>query len=176
MKWARSLWFFVPLVVLGAVGVVIPIVYNLGLQLKPEQLVGARERWREHGTQDYDLDYMARYDQLPEPDEIGIRVRGGKVVRVIMNTEVLRFDDAAGLALGLAVRTLPPRDFSGQTVEGMFDQIEKRMREDAASAGRRNYATASFDLRDGHPIRYVHRVSGTKLREEWQIKLTRVSP
>jgi len=60
---------------------------------------------------------------------------------------VLRFDDAAGLGLGLIVRTFPERDFSGQTVEGLFDQIEKRLQEDAESAGRRNYATASFTLR-----------------------------
>jgi Family of unknown function (DUF6174) len=176
MKWTRSLWFFVPLLVLGTTAVIIPIVYNLAVQLKPEQLIAARERWRQHGTQDYDLEYMAKYDQNPDADEIGVRVRDGKVVRVIMNARVLRFDDATGLALGLAVRTLPPRDFSGQTVEGMFDQIERRMREDAASTGRRNYATASFDSRDGHPSRYVHRVAGTKMREEWQIKLTRVSP
>jgi Family of unknown function (DUF6174) len=168
------LWFFIPLLVLGTIGVIIPIVYNLGLQLDPGQLAQARERWRQKGTENYDLEYMARYDGAPEADEVGVTVRGGKVVRVIKNGEVLRFDDVAGLALGLAVRSLPDEDLSSQTVEGFFDQIEMWLREDAVAKGTTNYATATFDKKDGHPIRFVHRVARRKDRVEYQIKLTRI--
>jgi len=172
----RWLWFYVPLTVLAVIALVTPIVYNLGLQLTPGQLAAARQRWRDHGTPDYDLLYTARYDREADAEEYWVKVRGGRVVSVACNGQMLLFDDLAGLGLGLAARGLPPEDVSGQTVEGFFRQIEEWLREDAQSSRRRNYATASFDIRDGHPIRYVHRVAGTGQRLEWQIKLTRVKP
>lgn len=172
----RWLWFFVPLTVLALFGLIAPIVYNLGLQLKPEQLAAAQQRWREHGTPDYDLLYTARFDREQEADEYWVKVRGGKAVAVVCNGQVLRFDDLAGLTLGLSARMLPPEDLSSQTVEGFFRQIGAFLQQDAAATGRRNYATASFHVLDGHPIRYVHRVAGTSQRLEWQIKLTRVKP
>jgi len=51
----------------------------------------------------------------------------------------------------------------------------------AVAGGRRVGGTAELrhgfvHVEDGHPIRYVRRVSGTKTRLEWQIKLTRVEP
>jgi Family of unknown function (DUF6174) len=173
MKRESWLWFFVPLLALTAAGIVIPIVYNLRLQLKPEQLAQARERWRQSGTQDYDLDYSARYDAEPEADEVFVKVRGGKVVRVVKNDQMLCFGDTAGLALGLTVLALPSADLSSQTVEGFFDQMESWMRHDAETIGHRNYATATFHATDGHPIRFVHRDSRTKERLEYQLKLTR---
>ena len=54
-RWRRWVPFFLVLVALGAVAVVVPIVYNLRLQLRPEQLEQARQRWREQGPPDYDL-------------------------------------------------------------------------------------------------------------------------
>jgi len=176
MKQGRWWWFFLPLIALASAGVVIPIVYNLRLQLNAEQLTRAVEKWLLNGTPNYDLQYIAKYDHMPEADEVWIRVRDDKVVQAIVNGEVLRYDNGSGLALGLIVRTLPERDFSSLTVEGLFDKIKSQLLADSAATGRRNYATATFDVRDGHPIRYVHRVAGTKVREEFQIKLTRVAP
>lgn len=168
------LWFFGILFLLALVALVLPIVYNLRLQLTPEQLARAEALWREKGTPNYDLDYSEQKDRNPERDEIWVKVRGGKAVALSWNGQLLRLDDVAGLVLGPTTRSLPPVDLSGQTVEGMFDQIETQLKQDATSTGRRNYATASFDSRDGHPVRYVHRVAGTSKRLEWQIKLTPV--
>ncbi len=128
------------------------------------------------GTPNYDLHYSERKDREPISDEVWVKVRGGRVVQMVENGEVLRFDDVAGLVFGPVTKCLPRLDLSSQTVEGMFDAIEKRLKEDLASTGRRNYATASFDSRDGHPVRYVHRIAGTNQRLEWQIKLTRFAP
>jgi hypothetical protein len=170
------LWFFGTVLVLAAAAIIIPIVYNLRLQLTPEQLGHARALWRERGTPNYDLDYSERRDRDPEPDEIWVKVRGGKVVAMAINGERVRFDDVSGLVLGPVTRNLPYRDLSPYTVDGLLDQIEARLKQDESSPGRRNYATASFDSRDGHPVRYVHRNMTTKKRLEWQIKLTRVEP
>src|SRR4051812_39848036 len=96
------LWFYGILLVLALAGIVIPIVYNLRQQLTAEQLARARALWREKGTPDYALRYSARHDREPEPDEIRVKVRGGKVVQVVYNGAVLHFDDLAGLVLGPA--------------------------------------------------------------------------
>ncbi len=165
------LWFYGILVFLAITGLSIPIVYNLRLQLTPEQLARARALWQEKGTRNYDLNYSQRRDRENEADEVWVKVRGGKVVEMMVNGDPVRFDDVAGLVLGPATRSLPPRDLSSQTVDGLFDQIEATLKRDQESPGRRNYATASFDTRDGHPVRYVHRVAGTGQRLEWQIKL-----
>jgi hypothetical protein len=58
-------------------------------------------------------------------------------------------------------------------VSALFEQIEAALRQDE-TADRRNFATAQFDPKDGHPLRYVRRVRGTKERMEWHVKLTRV--
>jgi len=50
MKRGSWLWFFLILLILASVAITIPIVYNLRLQLKPEQLEQARERWQRRGT------------------------------------------------------------------------------------------------------------------------------
>jgi hypothetical protein len=163
--------FWSMLTVLAIAALIIPIVYNLRLQLTQEQLDTARQRWREHGLSNYELRQLIRYAGEMLGEELRVTVRAGKVVQVIQNDQQLLPTDAIGMVVGPLVDLMPTRDFSSQTVEGLFDQIEQRLRSNAVSSGRRNYATAVFDPRDGHPIRYVHRVSGTKERLEWQIKL-----
>jgi hypothetical protein len=165
----RWVWFFAVLAVLAFFAVLIPIIYNLSLQLKPEQLADARRRWAEHGTGDYDLVYETRTtppgEREPVAQEIEVRVRGGKVVRCVVDGTVLLSDDPQALpAL---------RDFREHTVEGLFDRIDKRLKQDAERTDRRNYATASFDTVDGHVTHYVHRIAGSREREEWTVRLTR---
>src|SRR5262249_32685819 len=87
---------------------------------------------------------------------------GGRVRRAVVDGEVLVWDDAAALALGAALRALPRYDVRELTVEGLFEHIEAKLKGDA---GTRNYATAVFDPGDGHTVRYVRRVRGSRERE-----------
>ena len=57
-------------------------------------------------------------------------------------------------------------------MDGQFDVIEKGLQLDLAEGMRRNYATAAFDLGDGHPTHYVRRVRGSGDRLEWNVNLT----
>ena len=68
-------------------------------------------------------------------------------------------------------RKLPAADYPNLTVEGQFAEIERGLQLDQAEAVRRNYATAAFDLRDGHPTHYVRRVRGSGDRLEWNVNL-----
>ncbi len=167
------LWFFGILVLLAVAAIIIPIVHNQRMQLTPQQLAHARALWQEKGTDNYDLSYSERTDREPEADEFRVKVRRGRVVALSCNGQVIRFDDVAGLVLGPVTRSLPLRDLSDCTVEGLFNLIEANLKEDEQATGRRNYATAWFDSRDGHPVRYVHRNLTTKKRQELYIKLTR---
>jgi hypothetical protein len=167
-RWAL---FFLLLAVLAAAGAVVPVVYNLRLQLRPEQVAQARARWRERGPRDYDLRCAEKLLHGPaeEQNEYVVLVRGGQVVALGVNGELLRLE-GAGPALGLAVRALPGGAGEAVGVEPLFDRIEAALRQDAAE-GRRTYATATFDRHDGHPLRYVRRVRATGERVEWNCAL-----
>lgn len=154
----RSLWFFVLLLVLGAVAVAAPIVYNLRLQLTPAQLADAEARWRQHGPSDYDLEYVQRIDDEPPGPNYRIRVRGGKVV------DVRRGGKPAPPS------EFPASEWQAYSVPGLFGQIQAYFAEDER-ARRRNYATAFFDRHTGYPLRYIHRVRGSHQRLEWNVKL-----
>jgi hypothetical protein len=176
----RWVWFFSLLAALAVAAVVIPIVYNLRQQLRPEQLAEARERWRQNGTSDYDLAFEVKYDTDPRADEHIVQVRDGKVVSWVVNGEKLVHAPDGTLPLQRAEAS-PGSEallemWKRPDVEGLFNMMRKWLEEDAASGSRRNFATANFDSRDGHPLRYVHRVAGTRQRQEWNIKLTRVLP
>jgi hypothetical protein len=167
-------WFFAVLVALGTAAVVIPVVYNLGLQLTPEQVAEARARWRASGPADYDLDYQQKYSHDGGTDETAYRVlvRGRRVVAAGCDGRLtLLADPAAALAAGPGLRALPGL-CGTRDVDGMFDHIERQLRADAGLP-RRPYATATFDKRDGHPARYVRRTRGGAERLEWTVKLTR---
>jgi hypothetical protein len=177
----RWVWFFAVLATLGVVAVVIPIVYNLRQQLRPDQLAEARERWRQNGARDYDLAFEVKYDTDPQADEHAVKVRDGKVVSWVVNGEELARTPAQS-PTPLQRGEAPPGGeallevWKQPDVAGLFNMMQKWLEEDAAAGGRRNFATASFDVRDGHPTRYIHRVAGTRQRQEWNIKLTRVEP
>jgi len=149
-------WFFVLLAAMCAAAVTLPIVYNLSLQLRPEELAAARARWKASGPRDYDLQYQEKITQNGEQGETewDVQVRDGKVAAVTC-------DGAA----------LPAAEYPNLTVEGQFAEIEKGLELDLAAGARKNYATAAFDLGDGHPTHYVRRVRGTGDRLEWNVNL-----
>jgi hypothetical protein len=172
----RWILFFLVLSLLGATAVVLPLAYNLSILLRPEQLADARRKWQEKGLSDYDLAYLYHLEHEGEEtkDQYLVRVRGGRVVSATVNNEVLAIDRSLAVVAGpglLAGSFDDPRRYG---VPAMFDEMEAALRQDAA-AGQRNFATATFDPRDGHPLRYVHRIRGTRDRLEWTIKLTRVN-
>jgi hypothetical protein len=142
----RWVWYFAALAALAAAAVAIPLAYNLSRQLTPEQVAAARALWRAHGPRDFDLDYLEKRDS------------GGTTQERAYHVEVR------------AGRVASPD--GGLNVEGMFDRMEAALREDAA-AGRRPYATATFDKGDGHPLRYVRRDRAAGERLEWTVRLQR---
>jgi hypothetical protein len=172
----RWLWFFAVLAVLGVAAMVIPIVYNLSQQLRPEQLAVARQRWREHAPTDYTLEVFVQTTRegREEREEYALEVRGGRI-RTLGDRkykELLYVDPALAGLLGPAILALPPEDLRRYGVEALFDQIEEALRDNAAAGGR-NYLTANFDPTDGHPQHYVNRIRGTKERVEWFVRLER---
>ncbi len=175
----RWVWFFLVLASLSAVAIVVPIVYNLSIQLRPEQLAEARRRWAENAPADYDLAYLVKrkeHDNLPPPadQEYLVQVRAGRVVLVMEDGEVVFLDRHWwAIAVGPAALALPPEDTSGYGVPALFDRIEAWLPREA-SLGRRAFATAQFDPKDGHPYHFVFRDRGSGERLELNIKLTRV--
>ncbi|HEY7327360.1 MAG TPA: hypothetical protein VH592_06970 [Gemmataceae bacterium] len=169
------LWivFFVALAVMVLFAMLVPIVYNLSIQLRPEQVAEAQQRWLDNTPANYDLEYLVRTmngDQEEESTYL-VQVRGGQVVLAVCNRDLVYVDPSLALIAGLSALALSsenPRQFG---VPALFDEIEARLHEDE-SAGRRNFATAQFDPKDGHPFHYVRRVAGTKERVEWNVKLT----
>ena len=151
-------WFFVFLAVMGAAAVTLPIVYNLSLQLRPEDLAAARAHWQAAGSRNYDLQYQEKITQngVSSESEWNVQVRDGKVTAVTRDGEVL-----------------PAADYPNLTVDGQLAEIEKGLQLDLAAGARTNYATAAFDLGDGHPAHYVRRVRGTGDRLEWNVNLNK---
>jgi len=166
-------YYWLILAALGIVAIAVPIAYNLKVQLTLDQLIRARQLWANHAPGKYQLLVMIRYDDNPASEELHLWVEDGKVVQIFRNDEPLSFHQAMGLVVGGIVLARERFDFQGQTVEGLFARMEKQLKADEAdSAGnRRNYSTAVFDPVNGHPVRYVHRVSGTRQRQEWLIRL-----
>jgi hypothetical protein len=174
----RYVWFFAVLALCGTAAVTIPIVYNLRLQLKPEQLAEARERWQTNGPRDYDLSFIVQSGREGEADEYHAIIRGGQVHWVVQPDSVAASHEqrvVLGMAVGPSLpawcgRGLSEEELRAWSVAGIFDKIAQGLAENAAAGGR-NYATASFDPVDGHPIHYVRRVKATGERLELTIKL-----
>jgi hypothetical protein len=152
-------WFFVILAALGATAVTLPLVYNLSIQLKSEELAAARERWKANGPRDYDLQFQEKITQNGEQTESNwsVEVRDGRPTAVTRDGQAL-----------------PAAEYPNLTVEGQFAEIERGLQLDVAEGARRNFATAAFDLRDGHVVHYVRRVRGSGERLEWNVNLFRV--
>jgi hypothetical protein len=160
--------FFAVLLVLVAGAVTLPIVYNLGQQLRPEQVQEARRRWEANGPADYDLTFSVQYDRDPQAERHIVLVRGGRVVYAACEGELRYVSPGVGALAGLpagGVRRGPALD-----VPAILARVE-RMVEDSRQRGGRDFLVAAFHGEDGHPRRFVRRVRGTSTREEWNIRL-----
>src|SRR5437868_4354151 len=86
-------WFFVALVVLGALAIGINWAYNSRQQLTMDQLTAAEDRWDKTGPADYDLavekTFQSSAADAPTTDRIQVRVRGKKVVDATLNGQPL---------------------------------------------------------------------------------------
>ena len=115
-------WFFVVLAVLGAAAVTLNLVYNLSIQLRPEELAAARPAGRRNGPRNYDLQYQEKITENGVETESSwfVEVRDGKATAVTRDG-----------------RELPASDYPNCTVEGQLAVIEQGMQLDQAEAARR---------------------------------------
>jgi hypothetical protein len=168
----RWIGFFLVLFVLSLSAILVNFVYNLSIQLKPEQLAEAQRRWQENAPAYYDL--LVRTESGPdESQSYHVQVRSGRVVMIVQDDELVYLEASLGGIAGsgvLALSVVEPRQYG---VAALFAEIEAALH-DGNSDGRRDYLKADFDPKDGHPYHYIHRVRGTKQRVEWFVKLTRV--
>jgi Family of unknown function (DUF6174) len=170
----RWIWFFLVLGILGMAGIIIPIVYNLSIQLRPEQLADAQRRWQENQPLNYDLEYLVKITHTEQEErQYLVKVREGQVVLVAESGEMLYLDPSLAIVAGPGVLALSSEDTARYGMSVLFDEIEAALQRNA-TAERRNLVKASFDPNDGHPSHYIHRVRGTKDQVEWFVKLKRI--
>jgi len=167
-KSRRWVWFFVLLGLLGCVAVVVPILYNLSQQLQPEQLEAARRLWAEQGPADYDLTFEVTRDRDPQPERHIVLVRDGRVIHASCEGEMVYLLDTARVAIGLPIGGI--RQGRGRDVPALFERIESLLAEHSRE-GVRNFLVAEFDPKMGWPRRFIRRVRGTSMREEWRVRL-----
>lgn len=155
------LWYFLILVALTALSLTILIRYNLGKQLKPEQLEQARALWREKGSLDYDLEYTKTLETETgtETERYASQIRGGQVVSAERNGQPLE-----------------KRQYIYQDMPALFMDVEGFLQEAAKPGSPRTYLVATFDATDGHLTHLVRRVMGTARRLQVNVTLTPVAP
>jgi hypothetical protein len=156
-------WFFV-FIVVASVGVAaFMIVFNLRMQLKPEQFEAAMQRWRDHGPSDYLMTFTRRINK-GEPDTFVVKVRAKKVVEVCMNGKLLRDESTkqpypAGHA-----------QLQYYTMDRLLRDIEVFMQRDVRD-GRKIYNVAVFDEETGALRRYVRSDNVTRQHVEESVKI-----
>ena len=166
----RWLGFFVVLGSLCITAVTLPIVYNLGQQLRREQLEQARSRWRERGPRDYDLTFTVRLDRDTGKQRHVVLVRDGRVTAALVEGQPVQVSPAWSGAIGLPFASTTDRP--PWTVERIFDHLETLLAEQEQTRGR-HFLVAVFDPQEGWPRRFVWRIARTSSREEWDLKVWR---
>ncbi len=148
-------WFLLFLL-LASIGVAATmIVFNLSIQLKPDQLEKAMKNWKENGPRSYKLAYTKQIDNNDQMlDRIVVRVVDGKVKEGTINGEAIE------------ERVLPYH-----SMDRLFIDIEKFLDEDSKPGRPKTYTTAIFDAKTGALYRYVRRVMGSTQRLELNLKI-----
>lgn len=149
------IWYFAVVGVLAVVFVVVLARYNISQQLSADKLAAAKALWDRDKPRDYDLEYTQAGDAA---ETRRVKVRGGKVVSVVRDGELLE-----------------PRFYAYSDMDAWFGFLEDYVKEDAEPGKPRVYSVATFDPEDGHIVRYVRRVMGTTQRLEVNFQLRRVS-
>jgi hypothetical protein len=133
------LWFFAFVTIASVAVAEFMILFNLRLQLTPEKLEAAMERWRTHGPTDYLMTYTRKIGNSDEADRFVVRVRNKQVVEVRMNGELLR--DGRGIVI-------VDERLQYHRMESLFRDIERFLEMDARE-GKKNYNVAVFDDQTG---------------------------
>jgi hypothetical protein len=159
------MWFF-GFIVVASVGVAgFMIWFNSRLQLKPEQLEAAMQRWKEHGPSDYLMTFTKQISRSDQPDTFVVRVRAKKVVEVRMNGKLLRNEETQ--------QPYPAGHDQLQyySMDRLLRDIERFMELDAR-AGKKNYTVATFDKDTGALETYTRsdRSAGQHVRETVKIE------
>jgi hypothetical protein len=159
------LWvcFFV-FIILASVGVACFMIwFNNRMQLKPEQLEAARQRWKQDGPGDYRLTISKRINEQDLVETFVVTVRDRKVIDVRLNGERLRDEDNQPFPPGHERLQYYSMEYLMRDIEVFLDQDAK--------AGVKNYNVAIFDEKTGGLRKYVRRVMGTRQRVEEDVKI-----
>ena len=146
-------WFFAIVAALSLCVAVSLIWWNLRLQLKPEQLEAARALWNTNGPADYVLVYTTRKNEETTTDHYVVRVRQKKPYEVIVN--------------GLPE---PAERLDYQSMDALFNYIERFLELDSEKDKPRTYTRADFDHKTGAIRSYVRRIMGKRERLEINVE------
>lgn len=165
------LWF-IALVVAASVGLAgFVIWFNMRLQLKPEQVAAAIERWKENGPADYVLNVTKQIGtgEQAHTDKLVVTVRDRKVIDVRLNGEPLRNQETD--------ERYPPGHARLQwySMDRMLGDVEIFLDRDA-KAKAKNYNVAVFDAKTGALLRFVRREMGTQNRIEEDVRVQPLAP
>jgi hypothetical protein len=168
----RWIVFFAILALLGFLAIVAPLIYNLSIQLQPEQLDAARLRWRERAYTNYDLECLRQVRSGGEEvkSQYIVRIRDGRISLVAEDGELLYAEPSLAVFAGSSSLCLAMENPRRYDMVALFDEIEKALRQSAA-AKRKFYLKADFE-NDGHPSHFVSYDPSTKDRIELFIKLS----
>lgn len=153
------IWYFVIVVVLGALGTVWLVDFNLRLQLKHEPLAANKALWDANKPADYDLVYTIKMDDETQGVRYTVRVRANKLVYVLEQ----------GVELA-------PEQAARHTMDALFDLLHKYLDADGVPGAAKVYARARFHDANGAILEYVRRIMRTRQRLEIAINRFRFGP
>ena len=145
-------WFFAILFALALFASILMIAVNWHLQLKPELLEAARERWVASGPASYVMVYTTRRNDETKTDHYVVKVRQKKTYEVLVND----------------IRLTERLDYYG--MDAMFNDIERFQDLDSEKGKPRTYTRATFDDHTGAIRWYVRRVMGSRERQEINVE------
>jgi hypothetical protein len=150
--------FFIFLVVASALAAGIMIGFNRMIQLTPEMLETAMQRWKQKGPRNYRMVYTKQLNEEQRVTKFVVTVRAGKVEEVLMNGKPLEPDPETHH---------DPRIY--HSMNQLFNDIDRFMNIDARPNQPKVFVTADFDEQTGALRRYVRRVMGTTQRIELRV-------